>query len=92
MRTALALMLLVVAGCGRKATRADCQFFVDHNVEVQLKHQGTTDPMVIEQEKVKARDFFKAKIDECVGKRVTDRMIGCVESAETTDQIDKCLR
>jgi hypothetical protein len=92
MRTALVVSLLLVAGCGRKATRADCELFVDRNVEVQLKRQGTVDPVVVEQEKAKEREFFKAKIDECVGKRVTDGMITCVKAAETTDQIDKCLR
>jgi hypothetical protein len=35
---------------------------------------------------------MKDRIDQCVGKRVTDAMINCVKSAETADQIDKCLR
>lgn len=92
MRPVLVLSLLVLAGCGRKATRADCELFVDRNVEVQLKRQGTTDAKLVEQEKAKDREFFKQKIDECVGKRITDGMIACVKNAETTDQIDKCLR
>jgi hypothetical protein len=94
-RLLVVLSLLCVApllGCGRKATRADCELFVDHNVEVQLRRQGTLDPALIEQEKAKTRNDFKAKIDECIGKRVTDGMVACVKAAETTDQIDKCLR
>jgi hypothetical protein len=82
----------VLGGCGRKATRADCELFVDRNVEVQLKNQGTHDEKVIAEKKASEREFFKAKIDECVGKRITDSMVECVKAAENTEQIDKCLR
>lgn len=97
MRTHHALALAAglacaLAGCGRKATRADCELFVDRNVEVQLKNQGTLDPNVIDEKKKNEREFFKAKIDECVGKRITDGMVACVKAAENTEQIDKCLR
>lgn len=88
----VASVACALGGCGRKATRADCELFVDRNVEVQLKNQGTLDPKLIEEKKKAEREFFKAKIDECVGKRVTDGMIACVKAAESTEQIDKCLK
>jgi hypothetical protein len=87
-----ALVGLVVAGCGRKATRDDCDIIVDRNVEVMLKSQGTVDPAVIAKRKDEMRSEVRDRIDQCVGKRVTDREIACIKTAETSDQIDKCLR
>ena len=79
-------------GCGRKATRADCEFVVDKNVEVKLKADGMTDAVLVQRRKEELRASLKEDIDKCVGKRVTDGMLACVKSAETPEQIDKCLR
>jgi hypothetical protein len=88
----LGLFVVVLAGCGRRATREDCELIVDRNVEVGLKVQGTIDPVTIQKRKDEMRAEMKERIDQCVGKRVTDGMIKCVKSSETPDQIDKCLR
>lgn len=87
-----ASVLLCLAGCGRKATRADCEAVVDKNVEVKLKADGVTDPELVAKRKEELRESLKEDIDKCVGKRVTDRMMTCVRNAETAEQIDKCLR
>jgi hypothetical protein len=84
--------VLWLAGCGRKATRADCELVVDKNVEVKLKADGVTDPTLVEKRKDELRASLKDDIDKCVGKRVTDGMLSCVGSAATADEIDKCLR
>lgn len=86
------LALVLLSGCGRKATREDCELIVDKNVEVKLKVDGTTDPALIEKRKGELRASLKEDIDKCVGKRVTDSMLSCVKNAETPEQIDKCLR
>ena len=94
MRTAsfLALLALALLGCGRKATREDCDLIVDKNVEVKLKADGTTDPVLVDKRKLELRESLKDDIDRCVGKRVTNSMLACVKKADTADQIDKCLR
>lgn len=83
---------LTLAGCGRKATREDCDVVVDKNVELQLKALGVVDPAVVSKRREEMRASMKDDIDKCVGKRVTDGMISCVKNAETTEKIDKCLR
>ncbi len=85
-------VLLCLAGCGRKATRTDCEAVVDKNVEVKLKADGVTDPPLVAKRKEELRESLKEDIDKCVGKRVTDGMMACVKTAETAEQIDKCLR
>ena len=91
------LLLTVVAcflmlGCGRKATRSDCETVVDRNVEVKLMADGVTDPATIAKRKDELRSSLKDDIDKCVGKRITDGMMECVKKATTPEQIDKCLR
>jgi hypothetical protein len=83
---------LVLPGCGRKATREDCEVVVDRNVELQLKALGVTDPSVVAKRREEMRASMREDIDKCVGKRVTDGMMACVKTAETAEKIDKCLR
>jgi hypothetical protein len=86
------LVVLLAAGCGRKATHEDCEAVVDKNVELQLKALGVVDPATVNKRRDEMRASMKDDIDKCVGKRVTDTMISCVKNAETTEKIDKCLR
>jgi hypothetical protein len=90
--TGALVFAVALAGCGRKATREDCEAVVDKNVELQLKALGVTDPAVVTKRREEMRGSMKDDIDKCVGKRVTDGMIACVKNAETADKIDKCLR
>lgn len=86
------VLALALAGCGRKATREDCEAVVDKNVELQLKALGVTDPGVVAKRREEMRASMRDDIDKCVGKRVTDSMMACVKNAESADKIDKCLR
>lgn len=81
-----------LVGCGRKATREDCEAVVDRNVELQLKALGVTDPAVVGKRRDEMRASMRDDIEKCVGKRVTDAMMTCVKSAETAETIDECLR
>jgi len=83
---------LALVACGRKATREDCEMVVDRNIEVKLKSDGVTDPAVVQKRKDELKPTLKEDIDKCVGKRLTDGMMKCVKTAETPEQIDKCLR
>ena len=84
--------LIFVAGCGRKATRGDCEKFFDRNIEVKMKEDGTTDPATIKKRQQELRDQHKDDIDQCVGRRINDTMLKCVDDAQTAADIDKCLR
>ena len=86
------VLSLALVGCGRKATREDCETVVDKNVELQLKALGVTDPAIVAKRRDEMRASMRDDIDKCVGKRVTDSMMACVKNAETADKIDKCLR
>lgn len=86
------IALVALVGCGRKATREDCEAVVDRNVELQLKALGVVAPDVVAKRREEIRASMREDIDKCIGKRVTDSMMACVKRAETAEKIDKCLR
>jgi hypothetical protein len=79
-------------GCGRRATRADCQLLVDRGVELQMKGMSLTDRTAIKKREQQVRDSLQTEIDSCEGRRVTERMMACVKAAPTTAELDQCLR
>lgn len=57
-----------------------------------MKQMNITDPAAIAKRKDEIRGEFKDTLKDCVGKRVTDGMLACVRTAQTADEIDKCMR
>ncbi len=88
----MAFCLGVLAGCGRKATEADCQLIVDQNVTVQMKALSITDPALIAKKQDDLKVELASEMKDCVGRRVSDAMMACVKAAQTTDEIQRCLR
>jgi hypothetical protein len=86
------LALIILGGCGRKATEADCQLIVDQNVSVQMKALNITDPAAIAKKQDELKLELSGDMKDCVGRRVSDSMMACVKGAQTTDEIQRCLR
>jgi hypothetical protein len=81
-----------LAGCGRRATHADCQLIVDRSVELQLRDTAETDPKVIADREAAVRTALDGEIKSCErDRRVTEKTMTCVRSATTTEELDKCL-
>jgi hypothetical protein len=80
------------AGCGRRATQADCQLIVDRGVELQMKELSVTDPESVRKREEQVRSSLQAEIASCEGRRVTARMMACVRNAPTMRELDRCLR
>ena len=83
--------LVLLAGCGRKATEADCSAIVDRNVEVQMRKMNINDPVSITKKQQDIRGQFSESMKGCVGRRITDSMMQCVRHADTVDAIDQCM-
>lgn len=89
---ALPPLVLLCGACGRHATRADCQLIVDRSVEIELKERNETDPKAIAKREAEVRAELDDKIGSCErDRRVTDKMMACVQSASTTPDLEKCL-
>jgi hypothetical protein len=84
--------LFAVTGCGRRATRADCQLIVDRGVELQMKGMSLTDGAAVRKREEQVRASLETEIEACEGRRDTEWMIACVKAAPTTRELDQCLR
>jgi len=89
----LALLPLVLAGCGEPATREQCDALFAKSAEIELRGQNITDPKTIADRTAAARATPKGTefTTQCVGKRITKRAIECVQRATTAEQFDHCL-
>ncbi len=88
---ALVMVALATAGCGHPATKEECTRILKKSAEFKLKEQGKH-PEVIEQRTEQLLDAKgKQLIDECVGRRITDSAVKCVEKATSATEVDKCL-
>jgi hypothetical protein len=87
----VAMLAGTAAGCGRRATEADCQLIVDKSVELQLRATQTS-PEAIEKRETAVRAELQGEIKSCEGRRVTERTMACVQAATKTEELDQCLR
>jgi small lipoprotein (TIGR04454 family) len=93
MRLSIALLLaVVVAGCGRRATEADCQLIVDRSVELQMKDMAKAEPDAIAKRQVQLRQELEAQMKECVGRRISEKMMTCVKNAQSSEALEGCVR
>jgi hypothetical protein len=84
---------LVLAGCGRPATQQECDEIVGRIAELEIREAASAAPAEVEKQVHETKEAFQQKSKrECVGKRITQRALGCVRSAKTAEEIVKvCL-
>ena len=78
-------------GCGRKATVDDCQRIVKRITELELK--DVVSEQQIGSEISDAQQAFRERaLSDCVGRRITEKSLACVETAATAAAIiDDCF-
>ncbi|HQY59786.1 MAG: hypothetical protein IPQ09_19100 [Myxococcales bacterium] len=90
-RLAAPVFAALLAACGHPATEAECRLMVDRNVELQVAGM-LTPPPDLEKEKQRVRAEMDGVLKGCVGRRITDRMLRCVQGAKSVKEIDQCTR
>jgi hypothetical protein len=83
---------VMAAGCGRRATPADCRLIVDKSVELQLKMLSETDAPSVARREQQVRAQMQGELKSCEGRLVSDKMMSCVISASATEELEQCLR
>jgi hypothetical protein len=81
-----------LAGCGRRATEADCRLIVDKSVELQMREMSRTSVSAIQQRAEQVRGELGDEIKACEGRRVTEKTVACVHAASTSLELEQCLR
>jgi inorganic pyrophosphatase len=92
-RRSIILTALFLAACGRPATEAECDEIVTRIAQLELGESKVSDKAEVEKQVQETREAFRAKTrEQCVGKRVTERALGCVRNAKTAEEIvQECL-
>lgn len=89
----IALTLVVLSACRRKATEAQCDALVDHYAELAMKEQfPDAAPTEIEAQKKHVREEAKRDDDfkNCTSE-VEAADYACAMKATSTDGIEHCL-
>lgn len=87
MMTVFAAAVLGI-GCGPKATKADCEKFVDHMVDIQA---GGNEEIAAAAKKASMGPERDKLIAECDGK-ASKAEIDCANAAKTKADIEKCAK
>jgi hypothetical protein len=81
-----------VVACGHPASKQECEEIFQRSAEIALKSKNVTDPAAIERYVAEARAAKgQEMLDQCVGKRITNKALQCVRNAETSIELDRCL-
>jgi hypothetical protein len=82
----------VLVGCGRPATRAECDEIFDKSAAIELAAQNVTDPAEVQKRTAAVRAARGDDlVSKCVGRRITQRAMECVRKATSAEQVDRCL-
>lgn len=82
----LCFLLVCASGCGRPATRAECDEIVERIAELELSARGLKGDNADEVKATKDA-LEKTTLRDCVGRRLSDKAMACVRSAKSTQQI-----
>ncbi len=88
------LWCLALAGCGdgRPATTADCRAIFRRIVEVELRELGYRDPALSLRRARELSATLAVQLRACEGQQISNTMMACVNSANTTEEISHtCL-
>ncbi len=91
-RSTVALFaFMMLAACGHPATEDDCEHIIDKAAELKLKEDNVADKDIPKQiagyKDARGADAMK----KCVGRTITKEALTCVEMAQSSDALDKCL-
>ncbi len=90
MRTLLFIVTLgsAIGACqSRRATRQDCEAILERIVDIELQERGYRDPMLHEIKHTAFKKKLDAELERCVGKRLEQKALACVQSASTSEAL-----
>lgn len=88
MRCCLVALALLLSSCGKPASAEDCEKIVERITELKLAEAKISDPAQVATTVTKTKQTFQAQtMEQCVGRRITDKALACVRSAATAEEI-----
>jgi hypothetical protein len=88
----LVLISSVGFGCGHPASEAECTKIFERSAVLELAAQNVTDPSLVEARVASLRsERGEELIKQCVGRRITEKALACVERATSPGDVDACF-
>ncbi len=86
------LGLFVLSGCGRPATKAECQEIMRTAARLELSERLGSQQLIEEELTAIEKSMEKPMMEKCVGKPITDSKMECIRQAKTTKELfDGCF-
>ncbi len=91
--TVLLCATTLLIGCGHKATEAECERIVVRITELELEAAKVSDPNNINQQIERTKQTFADSVQrDCVGRRISDDTMACVDRATDAKQlVEECF-
>lgn len=89
------LCCVALAACGRPATEQECEQILERTARLELQERlSGADARLVETEVEATKQALReSMMSNCVGKRITDSALSCVQKAETAKQLaEDCFR
>ncbi len=90
LRTLLAL-LVGLAQCGRPATEAECRRILEKGADLAPVASGTSEAPPDKKPRAWLDDHVSDLLKLCVGRKLTDSTLRCIDGASTAAELDACL-
>ncbi len=89
MRRVLLLVAVLAGGCGHRASVAECEQIVERIAELEIQKQPAALSEAEKKSEIESarQSLRQSTLKDCVGRRVTDRAMLCVERAKTSQEI-----
>ena len=82
------LVALSAAGCGHKASVAECEEIVERIARLELEKRNPNNQPAVEEEIESTKKSLRdTTMKDCVGKRITASAMKCVRNAKTSKEI-----
>lgn len=92
-RSLLLGSVLLLGGCGHRATVKECEEIVERVARLELERAKVGPAMLASELKIAKQSFQKDMGRRCVGRRVTEEAMSCVRSAKSSQEIEEvCFR
>lgn len=86
---ASAIFCLLIPGCGHPASEQECEQILERVARLELKERrpGASEQELEQDVEATKQALRDSTMKNCVGKRITDDAMKCVENATTSKQI-----
>ncbi len=79
-------------GCGHPANETECLQILNRTIQVEIEAQQFGSPEeAIKQRKQAFENYRNSFLKKCIGKRITQKAMTCIDQSKKYEEITSCL-